>query len=78
MSETMIDVINDFLDEGVDPLAREQELWDHFGKERAVVVIDSTGFSKTTFKRGIIYTLSRLARKRKIIAPVLERFGCDE
>lgn len=51
----------------------EQELFDKFGKNLAVVCMDSTGFSRTVKDRGIIYYLTILAKMRKIVTAQVKK-----
>lgn len=46
--------------------ALETKIWNEFGRTSAVLVLDSTGFSRTTQKKGIVYFLSIIAQMRKI------------
>ena len=77
MKQTLLAVINEYLAQGIDPVSKEDELWKRFGKRHAILVLDSTGFTRTTNKHGIIYFLSRLAQKRNIALPILEKHGCE-
>ena len=65
------------INQGIDPVRKEKELWEEYGKRHAVLVLDSTGFTRTTNRFGIIYFLSRLVQKRNIAIPVLEKHGCE-
>ena len=77
MKKTLMDVMNDYIEQGVDPVTREKELWKQFGERHAVVVIDSSGFTRTTRKFGSIYFLSKLAQKRSITIPIIKKYGCE-
>ncbi len=77
MRKTLISVINEYIEQGIDPVSKEDELWQRFGKQHAILVLDSTGFTRTTNKHGIIHFLSRLAQKRSIALPILEKHGCE-
>lgn len=54
------------LREGRDPDDLEAELWKRFGETCAVMVVDSTGFSRVTQARGIVFFLAVIARLREI------------
>ncbi len=57
----------------VDEAGAEARLWERFGTECAVLVLDSTGFSRTTRSRGIVYYLDLFLRMREIVGAVFER-----
>lgn len=52
--------------------ALEKQAYEQFGKNLAVVCMDSTGFSRTVKKRGIVYYLSLIAKMRGIVATSAE------
>lgn len=56
----------------------EAEIWERFGETRAVLVLDSTGFSLTTKRRGVVYYLSLLARMRAVGLEVFSSHGALE
>jgi len=51
-------------------------LWDRFGETCAPLVLDSTGFTRTSRKAGILHFLRIFLRMREIAAPHLEAHGC--
>ena len=51
----------------------EEALWERFGTECAMLVLDSTGFARTTRSRGIVCYLDLFLRMRGIVGPVFER-----
>ena len=51
---------------GIDKDTLEKQIWDAFGRTCAVLVMDSTGFSRTTRKKGIVHFLSIIAEMREI------------
>ncbi len=53
----------------------ELELWNAYGAERVVFVLDMAGFSLLTRKYGIIHYLSMVRRMQLIAAPILETYG---
>ncbi|MHC4202377.1 MAG: nucleotidyl cyclase domain-containing protein, partial [Planctomycetota bacterium] len=54
----------------------EADLWERFGTECAVLVLDSTGFVRATRARGIVHFLDLFLRMREVVTPVLERHRC--
>lgn len=53
----------------------EEELWQEFGEERAVFVLDMSGFSLLTRKYGIVHYLSMVKRMQLTTEPIIESFG---
>lgn len=51
----------------------EEEAYRRFGRKLALVCMDSTGFSRTVKKRGIVYYLSLIAKMREIVATCAEQ-----
>lgn len=62
----------------VDPLEHESDIWDRYGQTVAVMVLDSSGFSRVSEKHGILHFLSRLMIMREIVQPVMEDHGLLE
>ena len=60
---------------GVDKVELEQQIWQEFGCTRAVLVMDSTGFTRITNSHGIVHYLRVLARIREELVPVFESHG---
>lgn len=58
---------------GVDDL--DSQIWSQFGCERAVLVLDSTGFTRITNSHGIIHYLGLIARLREIVIPAFNTHG---
>jgi len=58
---------------GVNPDEQSDHLWEKFGRHYAMLVMDSSGFTRTTKKYGILPFLSRLVQVRLVAIPVLER-----
>ena len=53
----------------------ENVLWKDYGAERAVFVLDMSGFSLLTRKYGIIHYLSLVRRMQLTAAPIVETYG---
>lgn len=53
----------------------EAQLWDHYGAERAVFVLDMSGFSLLTRKYGIIHYLSMVRRMQLTTEPIVKSYG---
>jgi adenylate cyclase len=53
----------------------EASLWDEFGAEYAVFVLDMTGFSLLTRKYGIVHYLSMVRRMQMTTEPIVKSYG---
>lgn len=53
----------------------EKTLWDEFGTQGAVLVMDMSGFSRLTQKYGIVHYLSMVLRMQLTSQPVIESLG---
>lgn len=53
----------------------ESSLWDEFGAEYAVFVLDMSGFSLLTRKYGIVHYLSMVRRMQMTTEPIVKSFG---
>jgi len=53
----------------------ENTLWQEFGAEHAVFVLDMSGFSLLTRKYGIVHYLSMVKRMQLTTAPIIISFG---
>lgn len=52
----------------------EDALWENFGQEQAVFVLDMSGFSLLTRKYGIIHYLSMVRRMQLTTEPIVKAF----
>jgi len=60
-----------------DPAERkiiEKSLWETYGQEQAVFVLDMSGFTRLTRKFGIIHYLSMVRRMQLTTAPIVKSF----
>jgi class 3 adenylate cyclase len=53
----------------------EAELWQEYGMERAVFVLDMSGFSMLTRKYGIVHYLSMVKRMQRTTEPIVKSYG---
>jgi adenylate cyclase len=53
----------------------ETELWNEYGAERVVFVLDMSGFSLLTRKYGIIHYLSMVRRMQLTSEPIIKTYG---
>jgi adenylate cyclase len=53
----------------------ETELWQEYGTEQVVFVLDMSGFSLLTRKRGIIHYLSMVRRMQLTSEPIIKTYG---
>jgi class 3 adenylate cyclase len=57
-----------------DPAERlelESRLWQEYGCERAVLVVDMSGFSRLTQRHGVVHYLSMIRRMQVIAEPIV-------
>jgi class 3 adenylate cyclase len=60
-----------------DPVLRKQietTLWENYGQEQTVFVLDMSGFSRLTRKYGIIHYLSMVRRMQLTSEPIVKSF----
>lgn len=62
-------------DENDNRLHIEERLWDEYGAEYAVFVLDMSGFSLLTRKYGIIHYLSMVRRMQLTTEPIIKSYG---
>ena len=53
----------------------EQKLWEKYGAEYAVFVLDMSGFSLLTRKHGIVHYLSMVRRMQLTSEPIVKSYG---
>jgi class 3 adenylate cyclase len=61
-----------------DPAERkriEEKMWADYGVERAVLVMDMSGFSELTQRHGIVHYLSMVRRMQLTAQPIIESHG---
>ena len=51
----------------------EKILWEQFGREEAVFVLDMSGFSKLTIRYGIVHYLSMVRRMQVNVEPIITK-----
>lgn len=52
----------------------EKSLWNYYGQEQAVFVLDMSGFTRLTRKYGIIHYLSMVRRMQLTTAPIVKSY----
>jgi len=55
--------------------AIDAEVWETYGVEKAVFILDMSGFSRLTEKRGIVHYLSMVRHMQLVTKPIVERYG---
>jgi class 3 adenylate cyclase len=55
--------------------AAADDLWERFGVNRAVLILDSTGFTRVTRSRGVLAYLGLLVRMREALLPLMADHG---
>ncbi|MEM7365696.1 MAG: adenylate/guanylate cyclase domain-containing protein [Pseudomonadota bacterium] len=69
--ENLFSHLRRLIDEGIDPVSREQEIHEQYGRHVSVLVLDSVGFSRISEERGIVHYLTRLMQMRDVVQPIL-------
>ena len=72
----LFNYLRELLDGDSHPLEHQDEIWQRFGRTVAVMILDSTGFSRTTEQHGIVHFLTQLMEAREIIEPVCNAGNC--
>ncbi len=54
--------------------AIEAEIWQTYGLDRAILVLDMSGFSRMTRRFGIVHYLAMVRRMQKTTQPLVEAF----
>jgi class 3 adenylate cyclase len=52
----------------------EEKIWEQYGTEQVVFVLDMSGFSLLTRKHGIVHYLSMVRRMQLIAEPIIETY----
>ena len=74
--KNLFSYLRELLDRNVHPLEREDEIWQRYGRTVAVMMLDSSGFSRTTEQHGIVHFLTQLMQMREIIDGVCKERDC--
>ena len=61
---------------GEDPAAADARIWERFQKDCAVLVLDSTGFTRVSRQRGVVHFLRMYLRMAALVGATLERCQC--
>ena len=75
--QRLLDLLLKFSQES-DPADRanvEQQIWDEFGVDVAVFVLDMSGFSRLTQRHGVVHYLSMVRRMQLTAEPILTSFS---
>lgn len=74
--ETLFERMANLLAAGIEPESRQDELWQRYGETVAVLVLDSTGFTRVSQSHGILHFLSRVMQLRELCIPLLAEHQC--
>ena len=77
-SDRLFDALAEAAENDVPLDQLEMDMWKRFGQTCAVMVLDATGFSRTTQKKGIVFYLACIARMRKVAARIFEEKGASD
>ena len=76
--ENLFQRMSRLLQSGIEPVSKHRGLWQRYGETVAVLVLDSSGFSRVTESHGIIHFLSRLMLLRDMTEPLLNTHGARQ
>lgn len=68
--KNLFEALKEMIDQGTVPNDMADEIWQRYGQQVAVLVLDCSGFSRVSHQLGIIHFLERLVIMREIVAPV--------
>ena len=74
--ENLFQSLSRMIDGGTDPGDRQEELWHRYGETVAVLVMDTSGFSRSCSSHGVVHFLTRLMQLRRLCQPVFLAHGC--
>jgi class 3 adenylate cyclase len=66
----LFDYLHELLSRNIHPTEKQDEIWQRFGRRVAIMMLDSSGFSRTTQQHGIVHFLSQLMQMRTIIGDI--------
>lgn len=76
--ENLFDCMSRMIATDTDPVSQHELIWERYGETVAVLVMDSSGFSRTCQDHGIIHFLSRLMQLRQLCEQVFQDNGLKE
>ena len=65
--KNLFETLKEMIDRGTVPNDRADEIWRRYGQQVAVLILDSSGFSRVSQQLGIIHFLERLVIMRDIV-----------
>ena len=73
---SLFDYLRELLSRNIHPLERQDDIWQRFGRTVSVMMLDCSGFSRTTQQHGIVHFLTQLMQMREIIGGVCNKSDC--
>lgn len=73
--DKLFDFIGNAIENGRDIDSLEKDIYRKFGETCATMVLDSSGFTRTTKALGAAYFLSIICRLRRVCEEISDRFG---
>ncbi len=67
--------LSDLIVSDIDPAEREAEIFERYGQQVSVMILDSSGFSRISEEHGIVHFLTRLVMMRRIVEPILKSYN---
>lgn len=71
----LYDLVDQYDAAGIDQARTiEAEIWQTYGLDRAILILDMSGFSRMTRRFGIVHYLAMVRRMQKTTQPLVEAF----
>ena len=68
--KNLFQTLREMIAQGRVPNDCADEIWQRYGRQVAVLILDSSGFSRVSEQKGIIHFLERLVVMRDLVGPV--------
>ena len=75
-NDTLFEAIMNLKKQNIGSEELEAEVWRGFGCDVAILIMDSSGFTRVSRSHGIVYYLSLIADLRLILTPVFKKPNC--
>lgn len=73
--QKLVDLLDKYnLSDDVDLPLLETEIWQKYGAEGCVFILDMSGFTQTVHNKGIVHYLSMVRKMQLAAAPIIERY----
>ena len=76
LNDELFEVIMNLKEQNISSEELETEVWRSFGCNVAMLIMDSSGFTRVSRSHGIVHYLSLIADLRLILTPVFKKSEC--